>query len=349
MRGFANLVAGIGTLRKNNIKRHSTKHSFNDYFVEAYAFLGVFIGLTRGILKFVRFMHKIRMTRNNHIDKFKKARWRAWRNNMRRLIELAGGFAVAALPVAAPAYAETPLPVPSAPAIAPSVTVFAAASLQNALDAAAAAYKAKTGVEVKISYAGSMTLAKQIEASAPADVFVSADVASMDYLAQKNLIQPKTRSDLLGNKLVMIAPRTSKLGRVALTKEGFAAALGEGRIATGDVASVPVGKYAKAALEKLGLWALAEPHFAFTENVRAAMVFVAREEAPLGVVYLTDAKSEPKVKVVATFPAESHPPIVYPIALTTSAKGDGPTKLLAFLKSAAAKAIFVEKGFAVLP
>ena len=268
---------------------------------------------------------------------------------MRRLMELAGRFAVAAFSLAAPARAEAPLATPSAPAAASSVTVFAAASLQNALDAAAAAYKAKTGVEVKISYAGSMTLAKQIEASAPADVFVSADVASMDYLAQKNLIQPMTRSDLLGNKLVLIAPGTSKLEKVALTREGFAAALGEGRIATGDVASVPVGKYARAALEKLGLWALAEPHFAFTENVRAAMVFVAREEAPLGVVYLTDAKSEPKVKVIATFPAESHPPIVYPIALTSAAKGDAPAKLLAFLKSSAAKAIFVEKGFAVLP
>ncbi|MBM3563922.1 MAG: molybdate ABC transporter substrate-binding protein [Alphaproteobacteria bacterium] len=230
----------------------------------------------------------------------------------------------------------------------PSVTIFAAASLKNALDAAAAAYKAKTGVEATISYAGSMALAKQIESGAPAEVFFAADVPSMDYLAEKHLIQPKTRVDLLGNTLVLIAPRASKLDKVALTKEAFAAAIGTGKIATGDVASVPVGKYAKASLDNLGLWSVAESHFAFTDNVRSALMFVAREEAPLGIVYLTDAKSEPKVKIVATFPATSHPPIVYPAALTASAKGDAAAKLLDFLKGGEAKAIFVEKGFQTL-
>lgn len=190
-----------------------------------------------------------------------------------------------------------------------------------------------------------MALAKQIESGAPAEIFLSADVPSMAYLADRNLIQPKTRFDLLGNTLVLIAPRMSKLEKVALTKDALAAAIGSGKIATGDVASVPVGKYAKAALDKLGLWDVAEPHFAFTDNVRSALMFVAREEAPLGIVYLTDAKSEPKVKIVATFPASSHPPIVYPVALTANAKSDGPTKFLNFLKGPEAKAIFREQGF----
>ncbi|MFO1102452.1 MAG: molybdate ABC transporter substrate-binding protein [Methylocystis sp.] len=229
-----------------------------------------------------------------------------------------------------------------------SITLFAAASLKNALDAAAAAYKQKSGVDATISYAGSMALAKQIESGAPAEIFLSADVPSMAYLADRNLIQPKTRFDLLGNTLVLIAPRTSKLEKVALTKDALAAAIGSGKIATGDVASVPVGKYAKAALDKLGLWDVAEPHFAFTDNVRSALMFVAREEAPLGIVYLTDAKSEPKVKIVATFPASSHPPIVYPVALTANAKSDGPTKFLNFLKGPEAKAIFREQGFVTL-
>lgn len=250
---------------------------------------------------------------------------------------------------AAPVRAESPAPSPAGAQSAAPVTVFAAASLKNALDAAAAPFKASTGVELKISYAGSMALAKQIAAGAPAEVFVSADEASMDHVAGKGLIQPATRTNLLGNVLVVVAPRASKLEKLALTKEAFAAAIGSGKIATGDVASVPVGKYAKAALQKLGLWSVAEPNFAFTDNVRAALMFVARDEAPLGIVYLTDAKSEPKVKVVATFPPDSHPPIVYPIALTSTATGEGPAKLLSFLKSKAAKAIFVEQGFSVSP
>lgn len=247
---------------------------------------------------------------------------------------------------------QSEVPAGSAPAgaqaAAPAITVFAAASLKNALDAIAAAFKTKSGQELKISYAGSMALARQVEAGAPAEVFVSADAASMDYLGQKGLIQPDTRSNLLGNALVVVAPKASKLEKLAFTREAFASAIGSGKIATGDVASVPVGKYAKAAFEKLGLWSSIEQQFAFSDNVRAALMFVAREEAPLGVVYLTDAKSEPNVKIVATFPEDSHPPIVYPIALTTSAKGDGPTKLLTFLKSKSAKAIFVEQGFSVL-
>lgn len=246
------------------------------------------------------------------------------------------------------AQAPTTSAAPGGRTASPSVTIFAAASLKNALDAAVAAYKAKTGVDSTISYAGSMALAKQIESGAPAEIFFSADVPSMDYLAERHLIQPKTRVDLLGNTLVLIAPRASTLDRVALTKEAFSAAIGSGKVTTGNIASVPVGKYAKAALDKLGLWSIAEPHLAFTDNVRSALMFVAREEAPLGIVYLTDAKSEPKVKIVATFPSNSHPPIVYPVALTASAKGDAPAKLLNFLNSNEAKAIFIEQGFPAL-
>ncbi len=246
------------------------------------------------------------------------------------------------------AEAPAPTPAPAESASAPAITIFAAASLKNALDAVSTAFKAKTGVELKISYAGSMALAKQIESGAPADVFVSADAASMDYLAGKGLIQAGTRSNLLGNTLVVVAPKAAKLEKLPLTKDAFAAAVGAGKIATGDPASVPVGKYAKAALEKYGLWPIVEPNFAFTDNVRAALMFVAREEAVLGVVYLTDAKSEPKVKIVATFPADSHPPIVYPIALTSTAQGETPKKLIAFLKSQAARDIFTEQGFKIV-
>lgn len=245
-------------------------------------------------------------------------------------------------------HAEAPTPKPSGTAGASAVTVFAAASLKNALDAVADAFQAKTGVELKISYAGSMALAKQIESGAPAEVFFSADEASMDYLAGKNLIQADTRSNLLGNGLVVVAPKSAKLEKLPFTKEAFSAAIGSGKITTGDPASVPVGKYAKAALEKFGLWAAIEPKFAFTDNVRAALMFVSREEASLGIVYLSDAKSEPKVKTVATFPADSHPPIVYPIALTSTAQGEAAKKLIAFLKSKAAKDLFVQQGFSLV-
>lgn len=249
----------------------------------------------------------------------------------------------------APVRAEAPAATAPSAASAPSVTVFAAASLKNALDAVAIAFRAKMGGEVTISYAGSMTLAKQIDAGAPADVFFAADEASMDYLAGKDLIQPGTRANLLGNTLVVVAPASSRLQKLPLTAEALAAAIGAGKIATGDVASVPVGKYARIALEKLGLWAVAQPSLAFTDNVRAALMYVARDEAPLAIVYLTDARSEPKVKIVATFPAGSHPPIVYPVALTSTAKGQAAADFLAFLKSKTVRAIFAEQGFAVLP
>jgi len=229
-----------------------------------------------------------------------------------------------------------------------SLTVFAAASMKNALDDVDAAYTARTGVKVMASYAASSTLAKQIEQGAPADVFVSADTDWMDYATGKKTINEPTRVNLLGNSIVLIAPKDSKIDHVAIGK-GFdlAKLAGNGKIATGDVKAVPVGKYAKAALEKLGAWQTAEPKFAMAESVRAALALVARGEAVLGIVYSTDAKVEPGVKIVGTFPADSHPPIIYPVAATATAKPDT-GGYLAFLRTSAAKAIFEKYGFQFL-
>jgi molybdate transport system substrate-binding protein len=229
-----------------------------------------------------------------------------------------------------------------------SLTVFAAASMKNALDDVDAAYTAKTGVKVVASYAASSTLAKQIEQGAPADVFVSADTDWMDYATSKKNINEPTRVNLLGNSIVLIAPRDSKIGNVTIG-QGFdlARLAGDGKIATGDVKAVPVGKYAKAALEKLGAWQEAEPKFAMAESVRAALTLVARGEAALGIVYSTDAEVEPGVKIVGTFPADSHPPIIYPVAATTTAKSEA-TDYLAFLRSSAAKTILEKYGFTFL-
>jgi molybdate transport system substrate-binding protein len=229
-----------------------------------------------------------------------------------------------------------------------SLTVFAAASMKNALDDIDAAYTAKTGVKISASYAASSTLAKQIEQGAPADIFVSADTDWMDYaIARKNINEP-TRVNLLGNSIVLIAPKDSKIDQVSIG-QGFdlAKLAGDGKIATGDVKAVPVGKYAKTALETLGAWAAAEPKFAMAESVRAALTLVARGEAVLGIVYSTDAKVEPGVKIVGTFPANSHPPIIYPVAATTTAKAEA-AEYLAFLRSSTSKAILEKYGFAFL-
>jgi molybdate transport system substrate-binding protein len=229
-----------------------------------------------------------------------------------------------------------------------SLTVFAAASLKNALDDIDAAYTAKTGVKVVASYAASSALAKQIEQGAPADIFVSADTDWMDYAIGKKTINEPTRINLLGNSIVLIAPRDSKIDGVTIS-QGFdlAKLAGDGRIATGDVKAVPVGKYAKAALEKLGAWPAAEPKFAMAESVRAALTLVARGEAALGIVYATDAKVEPGVKIVGAFPADSHPAIIYPVAATATAKAPA-ADYLAFLRSSAAKTVFEKYGFTFL-
>jgi molybdate transport system substrate-binding protein len=235
------------------------------------------------------------------------------------------------------------------PAIAQeTLTVFAAASLKNALDDVDAAFASATGIKVTASYAASSALAKQIEQGAPADVFASADLDWMDYAQQKKLIKDDTRINLLGNRLVLIAPKASPLGEVAIGP-GFdlAALAGDWHIVTGDVRAVPVGRYAKAALEKLGAWTKAAPKMAMTENVRAALALVARGEARLGIVYETDAKIEPGVKIVGNFPTDSHPSIVYPFAATGGARPQA-ERYLAYLRSAAAKSVFERYGFTVL-
>ena len=229
-----------------------------------------------------------------------------------------------------------------------SLTVFAAASMKNALDEIDAAYIAKSGVKIVVSYAASSALAKQIEQGAPADVFVSADTDWMDYATARKTINEPTRVNLLGNSIVLIAPRDSKVDKVSIGP-GFdlAKLAGDGRIVTGDVRAVPAGKYAKAALEKLGAWRAAESKFAMAESVRAALTLVARGEAVLGIVYATDARVEPGVKIVGSFPAHSHPPIIYPVAATTTAKAEA-ADYLAFLRSSAAKAVFEKYGFTFL-
>ncbi len=229
-----------------------------------------------------------------------------------------------------------------------SVTVFAAASMKNALDDVDAAFTQQSGIDVVASYDASSALMKQIEGGAPADVFVSADLKWMDYGAQKKLIKDDTRVNLLGNTLVLIAGKDSRIDHVTIAP-GFdlAKLAGDGRIATGDVQAVPVGIYARAALQKLGVWSAVEPKMAMTSNVRAALVLVARGEAPLGIVYATDAKVEPGVKIVGTFPDSSHDPIIYPVAATIKAKPDAAAYLL-FLRSGAARAIFERYGFSVL-
>jgi molybdate transport system substrate-binding protein len=229
-----------------------------------------------------------------------------------------------------------------------TITVFAAASMKNALDDANKAFTDKTGTKVTTSYAATSALMKQMEQGAPADVFISADIQWMNYGVEKKVVDAATRFDLLGNKLVLIAPKDSPLSEVTIG-QGFdlAKLAGDGRIATGDVQAVPVGKYAKAALEKLGSWDAAAPKFAMAENVRAALILVARGEAALGIVYETDAKIEPGVKIVGKFPEGSHPAIVYPVAATPNAKPDA-KKYLDFLRTGAAQVIFEKYGFTFL-
>jgi molybdate transport system substrate-binding protein len=266
---------------------------------------------------------------------------------MHRPIHLLTAFFVLWGLAGSPALAQDKA-LPNADASAKTLTVFAAASMKNALDDVDAAYTTKTGIKVVASYAASSTLAKQIEQGAPADVFISADLDWMDYVAQKQAINDASRVNLLGNKIVLIAPKDSKLDNVTIA-QGFdlAKLAGDGRIATGDVASVPVGKYAKAALQKLGAWDAASTKFAMAESVRAALTLVARSEAVLGIVYETDAKVEPGVKIIGKFPNDSHPPIIYPIAATKTANAAA-ADYLTFLRSAAAKAIFEKYGFSVL-
>ena len=225
------------------------------------------------------------------------------------------------------------------------LVVFAAASMKTALDAAAAKFHQAGGPEVSLSYGGSLGLARQLIAGAPADVFVSADEPSMDAAAEGKAIKPETRADILRNHLVVVAPKTASLDKLALDADAFTAALANSKLATGEVKTVPVGRYAKEALTKLKLWEVVEPKLAMTDNVRAALEFVARGEAALGIVYATDAVSEPRVKVVAKFPDDSHAPIVYPIAIAAGSKNPDAEKFVAFLRSPAAAELFEGQGF----
>jgi molybdate transport system substrate-binding protein len=230
---------------------------------------------------------------------------------------------------------------------AADVTVFAAASLKTALDDAIKLYEAKTGQKVVASYAASSALAKQIESGAPADLFFSADLDWMDYLEKKNLINFPSRHTLLGNTLVLVAPKASTVSLTIEKNFPLLQALGpDGKLAMASVDSVPAGKYGKAALSSLGVWDEVAPRVAQAENVRAALAFVANGEVPLGVVYGTDARSEPAVRVVGIFPAESHPKILYPVALLASAKPEA-RMFLDFLLSSEAAPAFEAQGFTV--
>ena len=221
-------------------------------------------------------------------------------------------------------------------------SIFAAASLKNALDEVAAAYPAK----VTISYGASSALARQIESGAPADLFISADLAWMNYVEKKGLLAPGTRRKLLGNRLVLVAPAAQPVRLQPAPGFAVSPVLKDGRIALANPESVPAGKYAKAAFEKLGVWDEISGRVAAAENVRVALALVARGEAPLGVVYRTDANAEPAVMVAGVFPADSHPPIVYPAAVMKGARS-GAASLLDFLSSPRARAIFGKHGFTV--
>jgi molybdate transport system substrate-binding protein len=227
------------------------------------------------------------------------------------------------------------------------ITVFAAASLKESLDAVGAEWSKKSGQRVAVSYAASSALAKQIEQDAPADIFISADREWMDYLQDRKRIDARSRFDLVANRLVLIAPATSTQINVALESAALLRALGDGRLAVAETSSVPAGRYAKQSLTKLGLWDGVSQHLAQAENVRAAMAFVARGESPLGIVYATDAKAEPKVRVVTSFPKASHEPIIYPVARVVSADATSTKGFLSFLHGDRARNIFKQAGFSI--
>jgi len=227
------------------------------------------------------------------------------------------------------------------------LTVYAAASLKEAMDALGTAYKANTGTEIVASLASSSALAKQIEQGAEADIFFSADTEWMDYLAERGLILPETRADIVGNTLVLVAP-ASKAPAITIAP-GFdlVGALDGGRLSVGDPDAVPAGKYARQALTTLGVWNQVADHLLRADNARVALSYVALGEAPLGIVYATDAKAEPKVAVVGTFPAETHLPIVYPAAALKDSSPDA-AAFVTWLKSPEAAAVFTARGFAVI-
>lgn len=256
-------------------------------------------------------------------------------NTFRRLLLSLGALCTAAL-LSTPAHAADE-----------PVTIFAAASLKNALDDVNAAWVQRGGKAATISYAASGTLAKQIERGAPADLFMSADREWMQYLSGKSLTKKGSERELLGNRLVLIAPKAASVRLKIAPGFDLVAALGGGRLAMCN-ATVPAGRYGGQALRALGIWPQVETHTAPADNVRAALALVARGEAPLGIVYATDAHAEPAVQVVDTFPSDSHEPIVYPIAQLADSKNPAAAALLDFIESDAARPLFERQGFTVL-
>lgn len=236
----------------------------------------------------------------------------------------------------------------SAAHAADKAVVFAAASLKNGLDDVNAAWQAETGRTATISYAASSALARQIEQGAPADIFIPADLDWMEYLSEKQLIAPGSRINLLGNRIVLIAAADTAVETSIGPGFPLAELLGDGRLAMADVKAVPAGKYGKAALEKLGVWAGVEDRVAQAENVRAALKLVATGEAPLGIVYKTDAVAEPAVKIIGVFPEDAHPPIVYPVGVTADSSNPDAAEFVKFLQSANARQSFEKQGFTVL-
>jgi molybdate transport system substrate-binding protein len=227
------------------------------------------------------------------------------------------------------------------------VLVFAAASLKNALDEANSLFLFENGSGVRVSYGASSALAKQIESGAPADVFISADLDWMDYVAERKLIKPDTRAKFLGNRLVLVANADSKILLTIGPNFPLAQALGNNRLAMADPSAVPAGKYGKAALEKLGVWDSVAGKIAPAQDVRAALVLVSRGEAPLGIVYQTDAAADKNVKVIATFPESSHPPIIYPMAILAGSTNGVAPVYVQYLLSPKAEPFFEKRGFSV--
>lgn len=253
-----------------------------------------------------------------------------------RMAAAAGGLAVMLCAAAPAAMAQA------------SVTVFAAASLKNALDAVNAAWRADAGKEAVISYAASSALARQIEEGAPADVFISADLDWMAYLSERDLIKQDSEVQLLGNRIVLVAPAESAAAIEIAPGFDLAGLLGDGKLAMANVDAVPAGKYGKEALTALGAWEGVSGSVAQAENVRAALALVSTGEAPLGIVYQTDAAADPAVKIIGTFPEDSHAPIIYPAAETAAAAGADAGAFLEFLRTQEAAGIFEGEGFSVL-
>jgi molybdate transport system substrate-binding protein len=264
----------------------------------------------------------------------------------RGLAALTLSMVIAAVALPLPSFAEKRAAVPKVTTKGP--TVFAAASLKTALDLVAAAWTAESGKTPPLVYASSAVIAKQIEQGAPADIFISADLTWMDYLEKAKLIRPGSRRNLLGNSLVLIEPADASTDLTIAPSFDLAGAIGDGKLAVCTIASCPGGIYAKQALDSLGIWAKVEPKLAQADNIRNALNLVSRGEAKFGIVYATDAKAEPKVRVIGTFPESTHGPIIYPVAIVKDSKNHDAAGFETFLTSKAANKIWIEQGFTVL-